>query len=275
LAGSPGAMSTHEKGLLLATLLARLNTNDVDKLLLRKLERLSKETSLSDGPEAEEVWEDGGRFGELINALLTFFEDYDERSPDLKETGLQLLQQLLINQTRYVAGLERDVLRVCLDCRADLATNVSGQADEVLETYVQIVDVHTGLYALIDIMESRMFNSGYSNSSSPVGHYGQRSNPKAAAFMVLARLVRRFEKKSLEREVGKIVPLAIRAFNDPKPEIRKAVVDSLVSVYSIIGDDNTMLQYLTSLNPAQQRLLHYYFDKSKKQQKSTAQGVVV
>ena len=78
LAGSPGAMSTHEKGLLLATLLARLNTNDVDKLLLRKLERLSKETPLSDGPEAEEVWEDGGRFGELINALLTFFEDYDE-----------------------------------------------------------------------------------------------------------------------------------------------------------------------------------------------------
>jgi len=64
--------------LLLATLLARLNTNDVDKLLLRKLERLSKETPLSDGAEAEEVWEDGGRFGELINALLTFFEDYDE-----------------------------------------------------------------------------------------------------------------------------------------------------------------------------------------------------
>ena len=80
-----------------------------------------------------------------------------------------------------------------------------------METYVQIVDVHTGLYALIDIMESRMFNSSYSNPSSPVhGHYGQRSNPKAAAFMVLARLVRRFEKRLLEREVGKVVPLAIR-----------------------------------------------------------------
>ncbi|KAG9294555.1 hypothetical protein G9A89_008666 [Geosiphon pyriformis] len=259
---------TQERRLLLATLLARLNANaDVDNHLFRKLSHLSKETPLSVGASSVDIWENGERFTELIHALLTFLDDPHQQNSEFKENALSLLQQLLINQSRYVKGLERDILRVLLECRADISINVSGLADENLETYVEIVETHVGLYALIDIMESSLLASPFgkpppSPMATSTTHFSPRISPKGSAFFVLAKLVKRFDKKSLERQIGRIVPLAIRGFNDPKPEIRKSVVEALVSIYSVIGDDSTMLQYLSSLNSSQQNLIKYYFKRA-------------
>ncbi len=58
--------------------------------------------------------------------------------------------------------------------------------------------------------------------------------------------------------------LLSQGFNDPKPEIRKSVVDALVLIHSVIGDDKTMFQYLRTLSPEKQHLLNYYFDKGQK-----------
>ena len=58
------------------TLHARLNSGDVDSFLLRKLARLSRDTPLSDGEASADIWENGDRFGEVINALFAFFEDH-------------------------------------------------------------------------------------------------------------------------------------------------------------------------------------------------------
>ncbi|CAG8648447.1 13115_t:CDS:2, partial [Ambispora gerdemannii] len=236
---SPIPSAPQDRRLLLATLLARLNANsDIDNHMFRKLCYLSKETPLSAGAESADIWENGDRFSELITALLVFLENPLQNNSELKENALQLLQQLLLNQTEYVQGMERDLLRILLECRADPANNVCGKVDEILDTYVQIVDPLLGLYSLIDIMESR------------------------SAFVVLAKLVKRFDQKSLERQVGRILPLAIRGFNDPKAEIRKSIVEALVSIYSVIGDDSTMFQYLSSLNSSQQNLIKYYFKRA-------------
>ncbi|CAG8527742.1 4324_t:CDS:10 [Cetraspora pellucida] len=265
-AGPPLPASVQERRLLLATHLARLNNHDVDISLFRKLARLSKETPLSERETASDIWENGDRFSELIIALIGFLSDFDEAT-ELRENAVMLLGQLLINQPDYVKGSERIVLRSLLECSSDPAVNVCGQAEEILENFIQEVDCKVGLYALIDIMESTLFGSSL-GISSPGGDNmssSSRASMKKYAFTALALLVKRFDKKSLERQIGSIIPLSIKGFNDQKSEIRKAVVDTLVAVYSVIGDDNTLFQYLGSLNPSQKSLLGYYFDKSKKQ----------
>ncbi|CAG8669064.1 9890_t:CDS:2, partial [Ambispora leptoticha] len=196
---SPIPSAPQDRRLLLATLLARLNANsDIDNLMFRKLCYLSKETPLSAGAESADIWENGDRFSELITALLAFLENPLQNNPELKENALQLLQQLLLNQTEYVRGLERDLLRILLECRADPATNVCGQADEILDTYVQIVDPLLGLYTLIDIMESSLLsnNNSFGMPSSPVANSilmmnnnsASRATPKGSAFVVLGKL---------------------------------------------------------------------------------------
>ncbi|CAG8662739.1 2425_t:CDS:10 [Gigaspora margarita] len=273
-AGPPLPASVQERRLLLATHLARLNNHDVDISLFRKLARLSKETLLSNRETASDIWENGDRFSELLTALIGFLSDSE--ATELRENAVMLLGQLLINQPDYVRGSERIVLRILLECSSDPSTNVCGQAEEILENYTQEVDCKVGLYALIDIMESTLFGNslGVSSPSGDNVSSSSRAAMKKYAFTALSLLVKRFDKKSLERQIGRIIPLAIKGFNDQKSEIRKAVVDTLVVVYSVLGDDNTLFQYLGSLNHSQKSLLSYYFDKSRKQQTHQRHGVL-
>src|SRR5437773_1019821 len=64
---------------------------------------------------------------------------------------------------------------------------VCGPADDILDNYIQIVDANVGLYALIDIMESNLFNtfggSPLPSSSSP--QFGSKTlSMKGSAFVV-------------------------------------------------------------------------------------------
>ncbi|CAG8644433.1 7006_t:CDS:2, partial [Dentiscutata heterogama] len=232
-AGPPLPASVQERRLLLVTHLARLNNHDVDISLFRKLARLSKETPLSDRETSSDIWENGDRFSELLTALIGFLSDFDEAA-ELRENAVMLLGQLLTNQPDYVRGSEGIVLRILLECSSDPSANVCGQTEEILENFAQEVDCKVGLYALIEIMESTLFGNSL----------GSRATMKKYAFTALSLLVKRFDKKSLERLIGIIIPLTIKGFNDQKSEIRKAVVDTLVVVYSVLGDDNTLFQYL-------------------------------
>ncbi|CAG8447072.1 15409_t:CDS:10 [Acaulospora colombiana] len=252
-----------EKRLILITNLARLNSRDVDSLLFRNLSRLTVETPLANRELADDIWEQGERFGELITALIGFLSDSSQRNAEFKENALILLGQLLENQFDYATDrrLERDVLRVLLECCADKSNSTYIHATEILENYIRIVDSNGGLYALIDIMESSLFGKTQSSSQSGM---------KQGAFSVLSLLVKRFDRKSLERQIGRIIPLTLKGINDPKAEIRRSVVDSLVAVYSVIGDDNTLFQYLDGLNPSQLNLLNYFFNKSRNQRESIA-----
>ncbi|CAG8554968.1 2273_t:CDS:10 [Acaulospora morrowiae] len=267
--GLPLLKYIQEKRLLLVTNLARLNNHDVDDLVFRNLTRLSKETPLTNKELADDIWEHGERFGELITALIGFLSDPFQKNVGFKDSALILLGQLLINQFDYASDrrLERDILHVLLECRAEKSNGTYIHAEEILENYIRVVDSNGGLYALIDIMESNLFGATSQSSA--------QSGMKQGAFSALSWLVKRFDQKSLERQIGIIVPLTLKGINDPKAEIRKSVVDSLVAIYSVIGDDNTLFQYLAGLNPSQLNLLNYYFDRSRNQQRESiaARGV--
>ncbi|CAG8711127.1 3969_t:CDS:2, partial [Acaulospora morrowiae] len=248
---------TQERKLLLVTLLAHLNNHEVDYYLFRKLTRLSKEISLKNRELADDIWEYGERFGELMNALIGFLTETE--NSEMKENAIILLAQFLENQFDYILNqrLERDILRVLIECRAESSNAIYFHAEEILENYVQRIDSNAGLYALIDIMESNLFKNKADSDA--------QSRMKASAFVVLSRIVMRFDKGSLKRQIGIIVPLTIKGFGDSSPSIRKSVVDALVALYLVLGDDNTFFEYLRGLSPAQLNLLYYYFDKNRSQ----------
>ncbi|CAG8720787.1 8712_t:CDS:2, partial [Acaulospora morrowiae] len=250
-------VSTQERKLLLVTLLAHLNNHEVDYYLFRKLARLSKEISLKNKELADDIWEYGERFRELMNALIGFLTETE--NSEMKENAIILLDQFLENQFDYILNqrLERDILRVLIECRAESSNAIYFHAEEILENYVHRIDSSTGLYALIDIMESNLFKNKEDSDA--------QSRMKASAFAVLSRIVMRFDKGSLKRQIGIIVPLTIKGFGDSRPSIRKSVVDALVALYSVLGDDNTFFEYLRGLSPAQLNLLYYYFDKNRSQ----------
>nr|CAG8506500.1 6254_t:CDS:10 [Entrophospora candida] len=250
-------VSIQKKKLLLVTSLARLCNYDADDVLFYQLTKLSNETSDLSNEIIEEIWEYGERFREIVSALIAYLSHCKSNNLESNEMALKLLGQLIVNQSNYVNG-EKDVLK---------------------DTYIQIVDSNMTLYLLIDIMETDLFNNSDpfaipnsdSNNVSKNGCSSSRYSVKGSAFVVLTKLVEKIDKNILKKQIGRIIPLAVKGFNDSRSEIRKSVVESLVAIYSILGNDNSMFQYLGVLNRLQRNLLAYYFSKSlKKQQKLLA-----
>ncbi|CAJ0909016.1 758_t:CDS:10 [Entrophospora sp. SA101] len=201
----------------------------------------------------EEIWEYGERFREIMSALITYLSHCKSNNLESNEMALKLLGQLIVNQSNYVNG-EKDVLK---------------------DTYIQIVDSNMTLYLLIDIMETDLFNNSDpfaipdsdSNNVSKNVCSSSRYSVKGSAFVVLTKLVEKIDKNILKKQIGRIIPLAVKGFNDSRSEIRKSAVESLVAIYSILGNDNSMFQYLGVLNRLQRNLLAYYFSKSLKKQR--------
>ncbi|CAJ0755850.1 16675_t:CDS:10 [Entrophospora sp. SA101] len=246
-------VSIQKKKLLLVTSLARLCNYDADDVLFYQLTKLSNETSELSNEIIEEIWEYGERFREIMSALITYLSHCKSNNLESNEMALKLLGQLIVNQSNYVNG-EKDVLK---------------------DTYIQIVDSNMTLYLLIDIMETDLFNNSDpfaipdsdSNNVSKNVCSSSRYSVKGSAFVVLTKLVEKIDKNILKKQIGRIIPLAVKGFNDSRSEIRKSAVESLVAIYSILGNDNSMFQYLGVLNRLQRNLLAYYFSKSLKKQR--------
>ncbi|CAG8462586.1 3947_t:CDS:10 [Diversispora eburnea] len=252
---SQSSQSAQAKKLLLITLLAQLNSHVVDSVLFSALRRLSTDLSLislNDKKLADDIWENGERFGELMTALIGFLSDKDQQNTELKEHAIILLDRLIENQFEYTSErrLERDILRVLLECRSESSKNVYEYADESLNNYIQRIDMSAALYALIDIMESDIFAD---------------MNPKMtiSAFVALFRLIKRYNKQSLERQIGRIIPLMVKGFKDQRSIVRKSVIDTFVAIYLILGEDDILFQYLHDLNNVQIKVINYYFAKNK------------
>ncbi|CAH1761686.1 7303_t:CDS:10 [Entrophospora sp. SA101] len=231
----------------------RLCNYDADDVLFYQLTKLSNETSELSNEIIEEIWEYGERFREIMSALITYLSHCKSNNLESNEMALKLLGQLIVNQSNYVNG-EKDVLK---------------------DTYIQIVDSNMTLYLLIDIMETDLFNNSDpfaipdsdSNNVSKNVCSSSRYSVKGSAFVVLTKLVEKIDKNILKKQIGRIIPLAVKGFNDSRSEIRKSAVESLVAIYSILGNDNSMFQYLGVLNRLQRNLLAYYFSKSLKKQR--------
>jgi CLIP-associating protein 1/2 len=68
------------------------------------------------------------------------------------------------------------------------------------------------------------------------------------------------EPETLMRCTPDLIPGLVEAFNSPSADVRKAVVDAMVSMYDSLGD--WLLPQLSGLSPAQQKLVTIYINRA-------------
>ena len=76
----------------------------------------------------------------------------------------------------------------------------------------------------------------------------------------LGGVIARMEPETLMRSTPELIPGLVEAFNSPSADVRKAVVDTLVSMYDSLGD--WLLPQLSGLSPAQQKLVTIYINRA-------------
>ena len=82
----------------------------------------------------------------------------------------------------------------------------------------------------------------------------------AAPVRCLGGVIARMEPETLMRSTPELIPGLVEAFNSPSADVRKAVVDTLVSMYDSLGD--WLLPQLSGLSPAQQKLVTIYINRA-------------
>lgn len=82
----------------------------------------------------------------------------------------------------------------------------------------------------------------------------------AAPVRCLGGVIGRMEPETLMRSTPELIPGLCEAFNSPSADVRKAVVDTLVSMYDVLGD--WLLPQLSGLSPAQQKLVTIYINRA-------------
>ena len=91
----------------------------------------------------------------------------------------------------------------------------------------------------------------------------------AAPVRCLVGVIGRMEPETLMRCTPDLIPGLVEAFNSPSADVRKAVVDAMVSMYDSLGD--WLLPQLSGLSPAQQKLVTIYINRAM--EKSGGGGV--
>ena len=82
----------------------------------------------------------------------------------------------------------------------------------------------------------------------------------AAPVRCLVGVIGRMEPETLMRCTPDLIPGLVEAFNSPSADVRKAVVDAMVSMYDSLGD--WLLPQLSGLSPAQQKLVTIYINRA-------------
>jgi len=90
----------------------------------------------------------------------------------------------------------------------------------------------------------------------------------AAPVRCLTRTIARMSANTLMHDTPVLIPGLIEAFNSSSADVRKAVVDTLVGMYDVLGD--WLLPQLSGLSPSQQKLVTIYINRAMDKPKAPA-----
>ena len=133
-----------------------------------------------------------------------------------KEYCILLVKQLLHCEASLLGVDANALLRQLMACRVDDSHAVCSAAEDALDAFVSLTNHQVCLDALVHLLEGCAAHSSQSseeNESSDAINFsslfGLKSNPLATGFVLLSKLLHRFECASLQAEVtGKVVALA-------------------------------------------------------------------
>ncbi|KAK9720192.1 suppressor of tub2 mutation [Basidiobolus ranarum] len=256
---SPFPPLVNERYQMVTTLISRLGTGNADSFTFRKLIRASRETSTEENPrEAHEVWGQHGMFHNVITAVLSFLQG--PYHPEQKENCLLFVKHLLMNQAAFFQPYVREIFNQLMDCRANEWNEVCSAAEDALDTFVAYMEYHIALEVTSEWLDKAL----NVEETNPTAHQAWSSgpNPLATAFDIISRLIRRYSEEETSTLAKEVMPLVIKGFHDSRPEVRKSVVEVVVSLYDIcdqwVIDDSVM----PDLTLSQRKLVTSYLELS-------------
>lgn len=199
----------------------------------------------------------------------------------MQENFLQLLKQLFRNQAMYLDAILKRVLCILFECRSDGAAQVSGAADDALFELCFQVSRDAAFFAILELLNEwdleQPDNYGlhvrYQDASRVTSPIFEGYQPMVAvsALQILGKIVRRYSAADLTRNsrMKYLLPLLkivihtlIQAVNSTKTTLRKAAIDCLTDLASVLGDDVwTVVD--AYLNPVQKKLLGVFYMRAQ------------
>ncbi|ORX95061.1 ARM repeat-containing protein [Basidiobolus meristosporus CBS 931.73] len=258
-ATTPFPPSLSDRYQMVATLISRLGTGNADSFTFRKLIRASRETSTEENPrEAHEVWGQHGMFDNVITAILSFLQG--PYHPEQKENCLLFVKHLLTNQAAFFQPYVREILNQLMDCRANEWNEVCSAAEDALDTFVMYMEHHIALEATSEWLDKALTME----ETNPAAHQAWSSgpNPLATAFDIISRLIRRYSEEETSKLTQNVMPLVVKGFHDVRPEVRKSVVEVVVSLYEMCDQSVIDDSVMPDLTLSQRKLVTSYLELS-------------
>ncbi|KAF7732330.1 suppressor of tub2 mutation [Apophysomyces ossiformis] len=256
--------------------------NDVDDILFRQLQKLSKETRVSEGCNEENqpanlaVWsrscEDGNSFILLLETLVVFLASLDDDKTGINEQtrvdAIVLIKQLITNQTKLFKQYEpRDkqkaasssltyrIVNVLLDNQVDMSNDILAASKDALQAVLSAVSLDFGISIIWSTLDRFMHTEGTSLMPSLPK---TRDSSLAFLFSYLGKLAPNTPAETMEEHFRNgTAEILLKGYNHENVSVRTSCVQALVGIHRSLGDDY-LKTYLSSLRNDQMSLLQHF-----------------
>lgn len=267
---SPLPNNLQDQANLLSGIIAHLETrNAVDGSMFRKLLRLSRENAceglFETGADRMDIWENGLRFDQLLSAMQHYL-DAGDVSSELRENCTLVIKSLLTHQGLYCSGHEDSIVLVLLRLLSNTgpaAFAVYAAAQDALAVFMEQVPPAIALTALSSALQVLMAANTQEELEAAPRFFRHGTDPCVGCLRYLKQAARRCDRNVLIEEIPKIRTFILEAINDQDHvDLRKTAVELVVTIQSVVRDEDEVFRLLEGLSKVQQVLITYYFEKN-------------
>ncbi|KAL6593390.1 clasp N terminal-domain-containing protein [Neocallimastix sp. 'constans'] len=176
-----------------------------------------------------------------FNLLYQNLYQYIDNENNIKnienyENCILLFKHLIINQTRLFEGNEKEIMKALIKCRSLIIDEVCSASEDTIEALCEKFNNEKSIEACLELLADQEFNA-QSPHFKDIEEY--RPSYKGSLFMILSKLVQSVDVNYLKGHINSLLEAISESMNDSEIEIRKAALDSLVSLYYIYNENNT------------------------------------
>ncbi|ORY04895.1 ARM repeat-containing protein [Basidiobolus meristosporus CBS 931.73] len=247
-AASPLPTAQQDQNELLHSLADRIASGSADTWTFRKLCRISRETPSAE-TQAKYIWIESDTITRILDSISSFLTNSSR--PELKEHCLVLLKHLITYQSVFFTEPNVDaVLGLLLEHGSSSWAEPQYAAENAMESFIMFVSPQAGYTSLYNWLKKNIESESLPSMST------------ASAFHILKRLLLKVEVSSVNTTIEDVMQLVCRAWKSPKPVVRKSVVESMVSLCSVLDQSTLDEKVLPKLTLSQKKLLESYLKLS-------------
>ncbi|OUM67330.1 hypothetical protein PIROE2DRAFT_5301 [Piromyces sp. E2] len=254
-------------------------SNEIDHDILdikvfRRLIRYSREYPLKKDMQktqgkssiAHSLWNKW--FKQLLYNLYQYIDnEINVKNIENYENCILLFKHLIINQTSKFDEYEKDTMQILVQCRSINIDEVCSASEDTIEALCEELNPEKNVQACLELFEDQEFIA-----ESPLSSEYEEYRPSymGTLYMILSKVIQSVNINYVNNNLASLMDIITKGMNHPEVEIRKAALDSLVSLFFVYNESNNNKtesgeQFLSSISKyltlPQKRILEIYIQK--------------